>query len=262
MDTVPAGDIVKNFGTLNFLSTRYRPWGGNPNKQAPETITSLTYKDPVADVAAANNMDNVGHSDDWDFPTNKLPNVGWLGRVHRGTPWQTVYLKPGSIDLPTWQAWTGDNQLVTNFGQISPTLVAVATNLASIQANAMASDAYLSHPTNDWRLLDLFTTGISDSATRGQLSINQTNLAAWSAVLSGVCVLSNAPSLVGGNPVLDSRGRRSRRGRISRRRAFMTHSTPTPGRLSCRLSTTSIPCGRISRTGSSIRWAMYCPRRP
>ena len=36
-------------------------------------------------------------SDDWQFPTNKFPNLGWIGRVHRGTPWQTVYLKSGVI---------------------------------------------------------------------------------------------------------------------------------------------------------------------
>jgi hypothetical protein len=39
--------------------------------------------------------------------------------------------------------------------------------------------------------LDLFTTALNESATRGQLSINQANLAAWSALLSGVIVLTN-----------------------------------------------------------------------
>jgi hypothetical protein len=41
---------------------------------------NLSFKDPL-----------VRGSDDWDFPTNKFPGIGWLGRVHRGTPWQTVY---------------------------------------------------------------------------------------------------------------------------------------------------------------------------
>ena len=49
----------------------------------------------------------------------------------------------------------------------------------------------MSSPTNDRVLFDMFTTAINDNATRGQLSVNQTNLAAWSAVLSGVFVLSN-----------------------------------------------------------------------
>ena len=35
----------------------------------------------------------MSQSDNWNFPTNKYPTVGWLGRVHRGTPWQTVYFK-------------------------------------------------------------------------------------------------------------------------------------------------------------------------
>src|SRR5207249_3044560 len=41
-------------------------------------------------------------------------------------------------------------------------------------------------------VLELFTTAFNDNASRGQLSINQTNLAAWSAILSGVVVLTNA----------------------------------------------------------------------
>jgi hypothetical protein len=101
-----------------------------------------------------------------------LPNIGWLGRVHRGTPWQTVYLKASSIKLDSWTFWSGDNSY---FG-----------------TNAQLLDATLTTPTNDWRLFDLFTTTIHDNATRGQLSINQTNLAAWSAVLSGVIALTNS----------------------------------------------------------------------
>ena len=50
-----------------------------------------------------------------------------------------------------------------------------------------------SHPTNDWRLLDLFTVSPHPNADRGQLSINQSELAAWSAVLSGVTIISNLP---------------------------------------------------------------------
>ena len=29
----------------------------------------------------------VRWSDDWNFPTHNLANPGWLGRIHRGTPW-------------------------------------------------------------------------------------------------------------------------------------------------------------------------------
>ena len=196
------GQLVKPpIAFLGQLNRRYEPWGGKPRLGVNNPLDyALTLKDPMPSLQ--------GSSDYWDFPTNKLPNVGWVGRVHRGTPWQTVYLKSPSIDIPNWQKWTGNGQLVTNFGQISPSLVAVATNLAAIPASATAYDAYFSHPTNDWRLLDLFTTALNDNATRGQLSINQNNLAAWSAVLSGVVVLTNTPRLdPSGNQIRDPNGR-------------------------------------------------------
>ena len=154
------------------------------------TKFALQVKDPV-----------VIRSDSWDFPTNKYPNVGWLGRVHRGTPWQTAYLKSPGFDLATWQKWTGNGQAVTNVGQFP-------TNLMPLYVpgtlTGVAPDAYFSQPTNDWRLLDLFTTALNDNATRSQLSINQTNLAAWSAVLSGVMVLTNSLDSPDGSPIYDA----------------------------------------------------------
>ena len=50
-------------------------------------------------------------------------------------------------------------------------------------------------------MLDLFSTAFDPNATRGRLSINQTNLAAWSAVLSGVIALTN-----GGTSGVDTNG--------------------------------------------------------
>ena len=114
-------------------------------------------------------------SDDWDFPTNKFPNIGWLGRIHRGTPWQTVYLKSATNPIANWLQWSGDNA----------SWLVGGTNLA---------DASLTLPINDRPLFDLFTAAVDDNATRGQLSVNQANLAAWSAVLSGVIVVTNTSS--------------------------------------------------------------------
>jgi hypothetical protein len=168
--------VTANLGHVN---NRYEPWGGSAGNSSSSTLCDLSVKDPL-----------VLQSDAWDFPTNKLPNVGWLGRVHRGTPWQTVFLKSPGRDLPTWQNWTGDGVLMTNAGQTTV-----------FATNTVYSDAYLTQPTNDWRLMDLFTTALDDNATRGQLSINQNNLAAWSAVLSGVVVLTNALDAKG-NPAL------------------------------------------------------------
>ncbi|MGD0253057.1 MAG: hypothetical protein ABSC01_10225, partial [Verrucomicrobiota bacterium] len=59
-------------GYLGQLDQRYQPWGGNPSTGVGTNM--LAVKDPL-----------VTCSDDWNFPMNKFPTVGWLGRVHRGT---------------------------------------------------------------------------------------------------------------------------------------------------------------------------------
>ena len=165
---------------LGRLNQHYMPWGGNPPLPgADKNPYDLALKDPL-----------VRQSDDWDFPSYKFPSVGWLGRVHRGTPWQTVYLKSrdvlseaqtngGTVLFGTnnWSQWTGDAQL----------------------ANGQNYDAVNTAPAQDRLLFDVFTTALNDNATRGQLSVNvgagdpspQAGLAAWSALFSGVLVLSN-----------------------------------------------------------------------
>ncbi|HUS36766.1 MAG TPA: hypothetical protein VM680_15570, partial [Verrucomicrobiae bacterium] len=125
---------------------------------------------------------HVYESDDWQFPIAKLdgpgaygitnfhyryPNIGALGQIHRGTPWQTVYLKsrlpvnldPTTTTSATWVDWAG---------------------------------SYGTSPETDRKLIGLFTTAMSENAARGLLSVNQTNTAAWSAVLSGVPVVTNS----------------------------------------------------------------------
>ncbi|MBI3414413.1 MAG: hypothetical protein HY043_03690 [Verrucomicrobia bacterium] len=146
-----------NLGVVNI---RYNPWGGNTNKTASSdpNAFNMAVKDP-----------GVRSSDDWDFPTNKLATLGMLGRVHRGTPWQTVYLKSPVVTQNEWDQWAGSSAY---FNRFTPTYG-------------------WTHPTNDWILADLFTTAINDNAARGLLSVNQTNIGAWSAALSGVAVLTN-----------------------------------------------------------------------
>jgi hypothetical protein len=154
----------------NPLNDNFRPWGGNPNKEGAETEPPTNFELGVKDPG-------MRRPDFWEFPTNKFPNVGWLGRVHRGTPWQTVYLKsesPGGS--AAWTNWSG--HIRRNWDRHDTTLI----------------DAIVSHPTNDWKLLDVFTTAVNDNAARGRLSVNQTNLAAWSAVLSGVIALDGDPA--------------------------------------------------------------------
>ena len=158
-----------------FISA-YAPWGTNANltglpvpaEGGNSSAFSYAYKDP-----------QIRSSDDWVFPvsTNNLfrySGIGQLGRIHRGTPWQTLYLKSlAAPEVPadqpslssrysggvlTWGGWAGNRDTA---------------------------------PTNDWKYLDLFTAAYNDNAARGQLGVNQTNIAAWSAVLSAVPVLEN-----------------------------------------------------------------------
>jgi hypothetical protein len=168
-------DVVSNYlntaaAGIGSANNRYAPWGHVYGGLAGKNY-NLATTDPL-----------VYSSDSWDFPTNRYPNIGWLGRVHRGTPWQTVYLKSLATDTNTWQTWAGDSRVW-------------------ILTNGYISDAVLSNPTNDWHLLDLFTTAPNDNAARGRLSINQTNYAAWASVFSGVITLTNN-SATGIQPVL------------------------------------------------------------
>jgi len=140
----------------------FSPWGISANLgtgiPSPALAVDMAYKDPLVTNSAA-----------WSFPTptNDFASLGQLGRIHRGTPWQTVYLKSpianieadseGHIaDRHHWKWWSG---------------------------------SYGTHPTNDWALLDTFSTALTENAARSQIGVNQTNLSAWSAILSGVPAL-------------------------------------------------------------------------
>jgi len=166
--------ILKWPGYLGKVTPRYQPW----NILSTGVGTNLlAIKDPL-----------VTCSDDWNFPTNKFPTVGWLGRVHRGTPWQTVYLK--NADVLSYQ---------NNFGGFGPNGPSLWANWTG---NTSPFDVTNTAPKKDWLLFDLFTTAFDDNATRGALSVNvagdksdpMAGLAAWSALFSGVMVLSNNAS--------------------------------------------------------------------
>ncbi|MGB7767584.1 MAG: hypothetical protein WBN22_01860 [Verrucomicrobiia bacterium] len=204
------------YDSLGRPNQRYMPW--SISIQTPPGIDSnpynLAFKDPL-----------VRQSDDWDFPTYKLPTVGWLGRVHRGTPWQTVYLKAPDIlheiqvqtidgstttnspnmGTNTWVWWTGDTLGIINLEMNDLGLI---TNYSTNYF-----DAANMAPVQDRLLFDLFTTAFNDNATRGQLSVNvgasdpsnpQAGLAAWSALFSGVQVLSNNAADSAINPAIST----------------------------------------------------------
>ncbi|HTI72533.1 MAG TPA: hypothetical protein VMF06_21335 [Candidatus Limnocylindria bacterium] len=166
---IPPGDpaIFRNqIGSVNKKVIMYAPWGTNgilPWASGGTATAQATRFDP----ALKDPM--IRSSDDWIFPTNYFDTLGEIGRVHRGSPWQTVYLKSLVATNPaggffyrysglgnSWASWSG------NYG---------------------------THPTNDWKLLQLFTTAINDNAAQGLMSVNQTNIAAWSALLAGTPIV-------------------------------------------------------------------------
>jgi hypothetical protein len=166
------GDLP-NIGRLN---ERYKPWstgvGGDDAVTDPDA-TNLSLKDPL-----------VTSSDEWLFPTNTLPTVGWLGRIHRGTPWQTVYLKSPDLGL------TNRVGSPTEWAQ-SALFNPVARQWANWSGNPTLEEGFYNRPVADRLLFDVFTTTLNDNAARGRLPINQSGLASWSALFSGMVVLTN-----------------------------------------------------------------------
>ena len=157
--TIPATLFTTSIGQKN---PEWAPWhkGGTSSAGPGKGVNDPKLRDP-----------GVIDSGLWEFPTHHMPSVGWLGRVHRGTPWQTIYFK----------SQDAGNDWARHSGPTRP----------FISANLM-------RPTRDHLLLDLFSAAIHPNATRGRLSVNQTNLAAWSAVMSGVIVggATNDPSAI------------------------------------------------------------------
>jgi hypothetical protein len=165
--------------SLGFLNSRYSPWGGNPQLSSDPNQYDRMVKDA-----------GVYRSDDWTFPTNKLASVGLLGRIHRGTPWQTIYFKSEAAPVMGNAGWTNLSADIAE----RPTTVPLPYRIFS-----------RTHPTNDWKLADMFTTAIDERTSRGLMSVNQGGLESWSALLSGVVVLSNSFKLPQINTPRDSK---------------------------------------------------------
>ncbi|HUA37479.1 MAG TPA: hypothetical protein VMA35_03650 [Candidatus Sulfopaludibacter sp.] len=158
-------------GNLGIINQSYRPWGGNPVfRGADQNSNNIALKDPL-----------VQRSDDWDFPTNESLSGVWLGRVHRGTPWQTVYLKASDIlqqiqvfggvtnyiGTNTWMAWTGD---------------------------ANTSDAVSMAPVQDRHLASLLAYLMNTNDLPSLFPVNATTPNAWPGLLNGLMALTNTAS--------------------------------------------------------------------
>ncbi|HXA44495.1 MAG TPA: hypothetical protein VNZ25_03240 [Candidatus Angelobacter sp.] len=170
------------YPSFNVVNDRYQPWSmahtnnlpaAGPNAIVPSAF-GLAIKDPW-----------VWGSDYWNFPTNLLADLTGLGQVHRGTPWQTIYLKADDVlnildsygDLNsgtnTWVGWTGDNDI---------------------------ADAATMAPVNDWRLASLMIALLNTNNVSQKLSVNDPNPADWLNVLNGLTVYSNSTIIPNFNP--------------------------------------------------------------
>ena len=129
------------------------------------TGPDLAFKDPL-----------VWGSDYWNFPTHQTWNPNWLGNVHRGTPWQTIYLKSpdilaerlsylGNVGINTWMIWSGN---VNN-----------------------PADAGHTSPVNDWHLAGLLATLLNTNAPPPFFSVNNPDPNAWAAELNGLTAWTN-----------------------------------------------------------------------
>jgi hypothetical protein len=158
-----AATTIKNIGSVNV---RYEPWGGYGAGYGPSpTLYALNVKDPLVHSAS-----------DWDFPLGQGLDSSWVGRVHRGTPWQSIYLKSPAVDANTWAQWLGDPD---------------------------SNDAQLRHPTNDWRLASLLVSLFNTSDPRQLVSPNRAGPLARASALDGILVLTNTltDDVINGNPL-------------------------------------------------------------
>ncbi|HTX21890.1 MAG TPA: hypothetical protein VMD27_08560 [Candidatus Aquilonibacter sp.] len=147
-------------GNIGYVNQRYMPWGGNPLLPgADQNPYNVALKDPL-----------VYSSDYWNFPDGQPLNPGWIGQVHRGTPWQTIYLKSSDIlaggGLATWTNWTGD---------------------------ADATDAAAMAPVQDWHLASLLTTLLNTNNFASLFPVNNPNPNAWQGLLNGLIASTNIP---------------------------------------------------------------------
>lgn len=168
VDTGIGHFALTNLGSLNYA---YQPWGGyhlpggSPLNSNPEYDWNVQVKDPA-----------VQQSDNWSFPTGESLGFEWLGRVHRGTPWQTVFLKSANITQDAWRRWANDNVLVTN------------------DNGHLNYDGVWTHPTNDWRIASLWAQWMNTDDLFTRLSINNRDPNAWAARLDGLTAFTNATS--------------------------------------------------------------------
>jgi len=154
--------ILPDMGQLN---ARYQPWGraSQPFAGIDQNGFNRAYKDPL-----------VKQSDNWNFPDGQPLRPDWIGRIHRGTPWQTIFLKATNIlnltgstsGLATWTNWTG---------------------------NANRFDATNTAPVRDWHIASLLAALLNTNNLASLFSVNNPDPNAWQGLLNGLTAYTNLP---------------------------------------------------------------------
>jgi len=167
--SVREGFTIGNIGRIN---ERYEPWPGvGTMAYGSPTLTDMRVKDP-----------GVRCSSDWTFPSGPVLDTASLGQVHRGTPWQTVYLKSSAIDAATWAGWSGE----------------------SSWSDPQAPPWFLTLPTNDWRHIAVLAPLFNTNAPLDLVSANQANPGAWAAVMDGMFAWSDTTNGIAQSLVVSS----------------------------------------------------------
>ena len=151
---LPNGPVhaIANIGQLN---QRFTPWGGYPPTTLPSATAYVSLvKDPM-----------VRSSENWNCAPHGLLSVEWLGKVHRGTPWQTLYLKSADVNSSTWQSWLGGWDPIA---------------------------AQRARPLADRPLIASLVSLLNTNHPGTLLSVNSPDTNAWRQALDGLVVLGNA----------------------------------------------------------------------
>ncbi len=169
----PGGTNPNVMANIGLKNARYWPWAKDPGAIAidPDAFNPAI-KDPL-----------VRGSDDWQFPTNECLAIGQLSQIHRGTPWQTIYLKASNVGLNKFAtspaAWVQGDFRTT------------AEKWAKWTGNRNWAEGYYTLPVRDWSLAALIASLLNTNAPQQLLSINNPNTNAWLDVLDGLSVMTN-----------------------------------------------------------------------
>lgn len=163
--------LVGQLPGLGAKNVRYQPWPIDSASLIPDAYNPAL-KDPL-----------VRASDDWSFPTGQPLALEYLGRVHRGTPWQTLYLKSSDMGLT--------NPVVSLALWMSDVTESGGPVRWSSWTGGPTEQGFYTRPVRDRSFIAAMATLLVTNHPTQLLSINSADVSQWRAVLDGLTVLTN-----------------------------------------------------------------------